>query len=85
MERNVTLQEQMRLACVEGQPVQMEANQLLKLFKEMTRCQKDLRSICILLSQRMQGSDPNLSMLLGVHCKLVTIILVLKLFVNVSI
>ncbi|XP_040193956.1 centrosomal protein of 85 kDa [Rana temporaria] len=67
MERNVTLQEQMRLACVEGQPVQMEANQLLKLFKEMTRCQKDLRSICILLSQRMQGSDPNLSMLLGVH------------------
>lgn len=67
MERNVTLQEQMRLACVKGQPIQMETNQLLKLFKEMNRCQKDLRSICTLLSQRMQGSDPNLSMLLGVH------------------
>ncbi|KAM5179719.1 centrosomal protein of 85 kDa isoform 2-T2 [Mantella aurantiaca] len=67
MERNVTLQEQLRLACVKGQPVQMETMQLLKLFKELNCCQKDLRSICTLLSQRMQGSDPNLSMLLGVH------------------
>ncbi|CAI9586156.1 unnamed protein product [Staurois parvus] len=67
MERNVTLQEQLRMACVKGQPTQMDSIQLLKLFKEMNCCQKNLRSICTLLSQRMQGSDPNLSMLLGVH------------------
>ncbi|XP_072277670.1 centrosomal protein of 85 kDa isoform X2 [Pyxicephalus adspersus] len=67
MERNVTLQEQLRLACIKGKPTQMEATQLLKLYKEMNHCQKDLRSICTLLSQRIQGSDPNLSMLLGVH------------------
>lgn len=74
MERNVTLQEQLRLACVKGQPTQIEVTQLLKLYKEMNRCQTDLRSVCTLLSQRMQGSDPNLSMLLGVHCKRVHII-----------
>ncbi|XP_018426573.1 PREDICTED: centrosomal protein of 85 kDa, partial [Nanorana parkeri] len=67
IERNVTLQEQLKLACVKGEPTQMEIAQLLKLYKEMNRCQKDLRSVCTLLSQRMQGSDPNLSMLLGVN------------------
>ncbi|XP_068121579.1 centrosomal protein of 85 kDa isoform X2 [Hyperolius riggenbachi] len=67
MERNVTLQEQLRLSCVKEQPTQNEATQLFKLYKEMNRCQKDLRTICSLLRQRTQGSDPNLSMLLGVH------------------
>ncbi|XP_056413416.1 centrosomal protein of 85 kDa isoform X2 [Hyla sarda] len=67
MERNVTVQEHLRLASVRAQPADGQASQLFTLYKEMNRCQKNLRSICCLLSQRVQGVDPNLSMLLGVH------------------
>ncbi|XP_075051867.1 centrosomal protein of 85 kDa isoform X2 [Mixophyes fleayi] len=67
MERNVTLKEKLNLASVEAQPTDVEASQLFTLYKEMNHCQKDLRSICSLLSQRVQGVDPNLSMLLGIH------------------
>ncbi|XP_075706695.1 centrosomal protein of 85 kDa isoform X2 [Rhinoderma darwinii] len=67
MERNVTIQEQLRLVSLKAQPSNVESSQLFILYKEMNRCQKDLRSICCLLSQRVQGVDPNLSMLLGVH------------------
>ncbi|XP_040277827.1 centrosomal protein of 85 kDa [Bufo bufo] len=67
MESNVTMQEQLRLASLKSQPLDVQAGQLFTLYKEMNRCQKDLRSICCLLSQRVEGVDPNLSMLLGVH------------------
>ncbi|KAM9320189.1 centrosomal protein of 85 kDa [Gastrophryne carolinensis] len=72
MERNVTLQEKLRLACTKGQPTELEATKLFKLYKEMNRCHRDLKSVCILLSQGVQGSDPNLSMLLGVHSMSIT-------------
>ncbi|KAG8588730.1 hypothetical protein GDO81_006078 [Engystomops pustulosus] len=67
MEHNVTIQEQLHLALLKAQPSDVQSSQLFTLYKEMNRCQKDLRSICCLLSQRVQGVDPNLSMLLGVH------------------
>ncbi|KAM3935852.1 centrosomal protein of 85 kDa [Leptodactylus fuscus] len=67
MERNVTVQEQLRLALLKAQPSDMRSSQLFTLYKEMNLCLKNLRSICCLLSQRVQGVDPNLSMLLGVH------------------
>ncbi|KAG9493066.1 hypothetical protein GDO78_001147 [Eleutherodactylus coqui] len=67
MERNVTMQEQLRLASVTAQPSDVQSSQFITLYKEMNCCRKDLRSICCLLSQRVQGLDPNLSMLLGVH------------------
>ncbi|XP_073420759.1 centrosomal protein of 85 kDa isoform X3 [Dendrobates tinctorius] len=64
---NLTIQEQVRLASLRAQSSNVEGSQLFTLYKEMNRCQKDLRSICCLLSQRVQGADPNLSMLLGVN------------------
>lgn len=67
MEHNVTIQEHLRLASLNTQPLDVQSSQLFTLYKEMNRCQKDLRSICCLLSQRVQGVDPNLSMLIGVH------------------
>ncbi|XP_069617847.1 centrosomal protein of 85 kDa isoform X2 [Ranitomeya imitator] len=67
VECNLTLQEQVRLASLRAQPSNVEGSHLFTLCKEMNRCQKDLRSICCLLSQRVQGVDPNLSILLGVN------------------
>ncbi|XP_063810806.1 centrosomal protein of 85 kDa isoform X2 [Pseudophryne corroboree] len=55
MERNVTLQEKLHIASVKTQPAEVEASQLFTLYKEMNHCQKDLRSICCLLSQRVQA------------------------------
>nr|XP_029536009.1 centrosomal protein of 85 kDa-like isoform X2 [Oncorhynchus nerka] len=38
------------------------------LHVEMASCLCDLRSLCNVLTQRSQGRDPNLSLLLGVSC-----------------
>ncbi|KAM4030810.1 centrosomal protein of 85 kDa isoform 2-T3 [Anomaloglossus baeobatrachus] len=67
VECNLTIQEQLRLASVRAQPSDVEGSQLFRLYKEMNLCHKNLRSICCLLSQRVQSVDPNLSMLLGVN------------------
>ncbi|XP_073522661.1 centrosomal protein of 85 kDa [Phyllobates terribilis] len=67
VECNLTIQEQVCLVSLRAQLSNVEGSQLFSLYKEMNRCQKDLKSICCLLSQRMQGIDPNLSMLLGVN------------------
>ncbi|CAN2390373.1 Centrosomal protein [Pristimantis euphronides] len=67
MECNVAIQEQLRLALLKATPPDVKSSHLFTLYKELNRCQKDLRSICCLLSQRVQGADPNLSTLLGVH------------------
>ena len=75
MEQNLTLQEQI------SNPEQRSTNQassalqpagaLLtqRLHAEIASCLSDLRSLCSILTQRAQGQDPNLSLLLGLTCK----------------
>lgn len=69
MEKNLTLQEQLQ---------QTEPDQLLpgdaacvaqELQGELFSCVQDLRSVVSLVTQRAQGKDPNLSLLLGIHSK----------------
>ncbi|NP_001089949.2 centrosomal protein 85kDa S homeolog [Xenopus laevis] len=67
MEQNVTLQERLRQTRGAAQPAELEAGTIITLYSELNLCLKDLRSICTLLSQRMEGRDPNLSLLLGIH------------------
>uniref|UniRef100_A0A3Q1EA10 Centrosomal protein 85 n=1 Tax=Acanthochromis polyacanthus TaxID=80966 RepID=A0A3Q1EA10_9TELE len=71
MEQNLTLQEQM------SDPEQRSSNQASsvlqpagarltqRLHVEIASCLSDLRSLCSILTQRAQGQDPNLSLLLG--------------------
>ncbi|CAI5663273.1 centrosomal protein of 85 kDa isoform X1 [Oreochromis niloticus] len=71
MEQNLTLQEQM------SDPEQKSTNQASsvlqpaganltkRLHAEIASCLSDLRSLCSILTQRAQGQDPNLSLLLG--------------------
>ncbi|XP_039974399.1 centrosomal protein of 85 kDa isoform X1 [Xiphias gladius] len=71
MEQNLTLQEQM------STPEQRSTNQASsalqpagarltqRLHAEIASCLSDLRSLCSILTQRAQGQDPNLSLLLG--------------------
>lgn len=71
MEQNLTLQEQM------SDPEQKSTNQASsvlqpaganltkRLHVEIASCLSDLRSLCSILTQRAQGQDPNLSLLLG--------------------
>lgn len=76
MEQNLTLQEQMS---DHGQQSSSQASCALqpagarltqKLHIEIASCLSDLRSLCSILTQRAQGQDPNLSLLLGLACKL---------------
>uniref|UniRef100_A0A673KR40 Centrosomal protein of 85 kDa-like n=1 Tax=Sinocyclocheilus rhinocerous TaxID=307959 RepID=A0A673KR40_9TELE len=68
MENNLTLQE--RLQGEEAPSgrglLPMGARLTQKLYGEMAACLCDLRSLCNVLTQRAQGHDPNLSMLLGI-------------------
>ncbi|XP_034552900.1 centrosomal protein of 85 kDa isoform X2 [Notolabrus celidotus] len=71
MEQNLTLQEQMsdpeqtgtNQASSTLQPAGARLTQRLHL--EIASCLSDLRSLCSILTQRAQGQDPNLSLLLG--------------------
>lgn len=75
MEQNLTLQEQMSDPEQKGtnqassvlQPA--GANLTKRLHAEIASCLSDLRSLCSILTQRAQGQDPNLSLLLGLTCK----------------
>ncbi|XP_070620269.1 centrosomal protein of 85 kDa [Erythrolamprus reginae] len=67
MEKNLTFQEHLR---------QMEQGQLLssdtasltqELHSELASCLQDLHSVYSVVTQRAQGKDPNLSLLLGIH------------------
>ncbi|XP_061572465.1 centrosomal protein of 85 kDa isoform X2 [Cololabis saira] len=71
MEQNLTLQERM------NDPEQRSSNQASSLLQpagahltqrlhlEIASCLSDLRSLCSILTQRAQGQNPNLSLLLG--------------------
>ncbi|CAL8355002.1 unnamed protein product [Arctogadus glacialis] len=70
MEQNLTLQERMadgewkQRASSGPQPAAARLTQ--RLHGEMSSCLCDLRSLCNVLTQRSQGQDPNLSLLLGI-------------------
>lgn len=75
MEQNLTLQEQLSDA---DQQSSSQASSSLppsgarltqKLHAEIASCLSDLRSLCSILTQRAQGKDPNLSLLLGLTGK----------------
>ncbi|XP_030394913.1 centrosomal protein of 85 kDa isoform X2 [Gopherus evgoodei] len=67
IEKNLTLQEHLQ---------QVEMNQPLpagtahlahELHSELASCLQDLQSVYSIVTQRAQGKDPNLSLLLGIH------------------
>lgn len=77
MEQNLTLQEQLSDADQQGSSQASSslppcgARLTQKLHAEIASCLSDLRSLCSILTQRAQGKDPNLSLLLGLtgtHC-----------------
>ncbi|KFP06830.1 centrosomal protein of 85 kDa isoform X1 [Calypte anna] len=68
IEKNLTLQEQLRQAELTTQPLPAETAQLAQeLQAELATCLQDLQSVYSIVTQRAQGKDPNLSLLLGIH------------------
>ncbi|NXG50636.1 CE85L protein, partial [Psilopogon haemacephalus] len=67
MEENACLKEQMRQLEQSQQPVSEKMPVADQLFKEMSHCLFDLKALCSILTQRAQGKEPNLSLLLGIR------------------
>ncbi|NXR67083.1 CEP85 protein, partial [Rhadina sibilatrix] len=68
IEKNLTLQEQLRQAQVTAQPLPADTAHLAQeLHGELASCLQDLQSVYSIVTQRAQGKDPNLSLLLGIH------------------
>ncbi|XP_048468981.1 centrosomal protein of 85 kDa isoform X1 [Rhincodon typus] len=67
IERNLTLQEQLGQLDQSRQPPSESMQLLEKLHRELARSLHDLQAICNILTQRTQGKDPNLSLLLGIQ------------------
>ncbi|NXT35095.1 CE85L protein, partial [Pelecanoides urinatrix] len=67
MEENASLKEQMRQVEQSRQPVSEKMPIADQLFKEMSHCLFDLKALCSILTQRAQGKEPNLSLLLGIR------------------
>ena len=69
IEKNLTLQEHLRQA-QSGSPSSSDTAQLaFELHQELASCLQDLQAVCSIVTQRAQGHDPNLSLLLGIHCE----------------
>nr|KAF6443349.1 centrosomal protein 85 [Molossus molossus] len=67
IEKNLTLQEHLRQA-QPGSPSSPDTAQLaFELHQELACCLQDLQAVCSIVTQRAQGHDPNLSLLLGIH------------------
>ncbi|XP_034875306.1 centrosomal protein of 85 kDa isoform X3 [Mirounga leonina] len=67
IEKNLTLQEHLRQA-QPGSPSSPDTAQLaFELHQELASCLQDLQAVCSIVTQRAQGHDPNLSLLLGIH------------------
>ncbi|XP_066126123.1 centrosomal protein of 85 kDa isoform X3 [Saccopteryx bilineata] len=67
IEKNLTLQENLRQA-QPGAPSSPDMAQLAsELHQELASCLQDLQAVCSVVTQRAQGHDPNLSLLLGIH------------------
>uniref|UniRef100_A0A8D0FBY0 Centrosomal protein 85 like n=1 Tax=Strix occidentalis caurina TaxID=311401 RepID=A0A8D0FBY0_STROC len=67
MEENACLKEQMQQVEQSRQPVSEKMPIADQLFKEMSHCLFDLKALCSILTQRAQGKEPNLSLLLGIR------------------
>ncbi|XP_041319125.1 centrosomal protein of 85 kDa isoform X2 [Pyrgilauda ruficollis] len=68
IEKNLTLQEQLRQAQLTAQPLPADTACLAQqLHGELASCLQDLQSVYSIVTQRAQGKDPNLSLLLGIH------------------
>ncbi|XP_023796902.1 centrosomal protein of 85 kDa isoform X1 [Cyanistes caeruleus] len=68
IEKNLTLQEQLRQAQLTAQPLPADTAHLAQeLHGELASCLQDLQSVYSIVTQRAQGKDPNLSLLLGIH------------------
>ncbi|NXG56892.1 CEP85 protein, partial [Hemiprocne comata] len=68
IEKNLTLQERLRQAELTTQPLPAETARLAQeLHGELATCLQDLQSVYSIVTQRAQGKDPNLSLLLGIH------------------
>ncbi|XP_029803947.1 centrosomal protein of 85 kDa isoform X1 [Suricata suricatta] len=67
IEKNLTLQEHLRQT-QPGSPSSPDTAQLaFELHQELASCLQDLQAVCSIVTQRAQGHDPNLSLLLGIH------------------
>uniref|UniRef100_A0A8D0GZ71 Centrosomal protein 85 like n=1 Tax=Sphenodon punctatus TaxID=8508 RepID=A0A8D0GZ71_SPHPU len=67
MEENDTLREQLHQIEQSRQPMSEKLPVADQLFKEMSHCLFDLKALCSILTQRAQGKEPNLSLLLGIR------------------
>ncbi|NXS63663.1 CEP85 protein, partial [Brachypteracias leptosomus] len=68
IEKNLTLQERLRQAEVTSQPLPAETTRLAQeLHGQLASCLQDLQSVYSIVTQRAQGKDPNLSLLLGIR------------------
>ncbi|NWY66223.1 CEP85 protein, partial [Erithacus rubecula] len=68
IEKNLTLQEQLQQAQLTAQPLPADTAHLAQeLHGELASCLQDLQSVYSIVTQRAQGKDPNLSLLLGIH------------------
>ncbi|KAM9243259.1 centrosomal protein of 85 kDa [Dugong dugon] len=67
IEKNLTLQEHLRQAQTASPPSPDMAQLALELHQELASCFQDLQAVCSIVTQRAQGHDPNLSLLLGIH------------------
>ncbi|NXJ06889.1 CE85L protein, partial [Odontophorus gujanensis] len=67
MEENASLKEQIRQVEQSRQPVSEKMPVVDQLFKEMAHCLFDLKALCSILTQRAQGKEPDLSLLLGIR------------------
>ncbi|KAM4873492.1 centrosomal protein of 85 kDa isoform 1-T2 [Thomomys bottae] len=67
IEKNLTLQENLRQAQPSCPPSPDTAQMAFELHQELASCLQDLQAVCSIVTQRAQGHDPNLSLLLGIH------------------
>lgn len=67
IEKNLTLQEHLRQAQPASPSSPDTAQLALDLHRELANCLQDLQAVCSIVTQRAQGHDPNLSLLLGIH------------------
>ncbi|MBN3284147.1 CE85L protein, partial [Polyodon spathula] len=66
LEENCRLKEQLQLFNEEKRQSCNEKPLVEQLLKEMSQCLLDLKTLCIILTQRAQGKEPNLALLLGI-------------------
>uniref|UniRef100_A0A452DXM5 Centrosomal protein 85 n=1 Tax=Capra hircus TaxID=9925 RepID=A0A452DXM5_CAPHI len=67
IEKNLTLQEHLRQAQLGSSSSSDTAQLAFELHQELASCLQDLQAVCSIVTQRAQGHDPNLSLLLGIH------------------